>query len=606
MTRWQTLIISLAIAIACPPHSTESDGDHCLCEEGFVCRSSGYPPHKSGKPYECSRAFDYHHLRQKTGFSEYCKYCSCVPREGPKTTTISNNQLSLPQIAALRNQGWHIGVEGMTPNSTQDEGELVAIDHSTEYMRWIQRAKGYLDEKGLKESQQRLALDSPWSVLCHRRYADDKPTGLHQSRPHQYTRDGRLSLWVHADLMLHPEAGPYLAKELDYDARHFMSSHGRYIMAIYIYDLREDGPVLVIHPTQYLHPICASFNPTIKGHTSGVHIAMEHVMHLLPSRLAHAHYKNLSSFMDIMQGKPAKQVVLPPSDSALKHCRQTWPHEHSKVINTDYAGHESEHATLAMLIPSYSGHWPYFRALVDHVYRQTEQPDQLVISSSETNIGQARAVLYSLPDVHGFNRMVVVAKLAPDKAAGNRNTGMALVRMRVTELMDGDDLPHPQRTELIRWLYRHRPFSLFAHSGMRSHMPIRPIPCLPNVEMIQAELWDALNLTTRGGTRPVTMPIQIQGKSRAAYAMHGHTAFETRFFRVAYWEGGTGQDQRFDQMVLVAGQAGNYSESIYMSWPLVFYFQVSRTTQVCMFMCVCVCVDVPPYPYERVHVCMCK
>jgi hypothetical protein len=208
----------------------------------------------------------------------------------------------------------------------------------------------------------------------------------------------------------------------------------------------------------------------------------------------------------------------------------------------------------------------------------TEQPDQITISSSEMDLEQARDMLYSLPDPNNQDTLAIVGKLGQDTAAGNRNPGGALSRMLLSATIDGDDVTHPQRTELIRWVYRTRPFSLLAHALQHGDVGPR-IPCIPDPKMLEPLFYNRVyDIISANGTKPPGRPIvvpKVDGKRlKNDYAAHMTTAYETSFFRVVQWTYGVGEDQRFDRGVVIAAEKGKLNDSYYLRFPLLYYLQV--------------------------------
>ena len=221
------------------------------------------------------------------------------------------------------------------------------------------------------------------------------------------------------------------------------------------------------------------------------------------------------------------------------------------------------------------GHWPYLQGGIAALYTSTEQPDQITISSSEMDLEQAKGMLYSIPDPHGQDALAIVGKLGQDTAAGNRNPGAALCRMHLSATIDGDDVTHPQRTEVIRWVYRTRPFSLLAHASHRGRLgPL--IPCVTDPSLLEPLFHDRVyDLISKNGTKPPLGSIKLPHKRLPhPFAAHMTTAFETRFFHVVQWTYGVGEDQRFDRDVVVAAEKGKLKDSYFLRFPLLYYLQV--------------------------------
>eukprot|EP00730_Choanoeca_flexa_P017458 TRINITY_DN8418_c0_g1_i2.p1 TRINITY_DN8418_c0_g1~~TRINITY_DN8418_c0_g1_i2.p1 ORF type:complete len:588 (+),score=52.20 TRINITY_DN8418_c0_g1_i2:131-1894(+) len=549
----------------CPEHANAPDTERCLCEPGYTCRSlvSDNQRHLqfAGHSHECAHAANHRTLTIRTGFDRGCKECVCAPNTRYLVSAVPPSAFA--EIQHLDSK-WDVGIVNTASNASQH----FTIDTSESHIVWLRRSKGYLTPDEVDQAVYNISLNSPWSALCHVRFQDAVWTKLHRQRIRQRFNDGRLSVWMHHSLLLHPKHGAYLRGMFDDDTVRRLSAEGRYIMAIYIHDIRTEGPVIMVHPHQYLARICPNFTIEIKGATSGADMAVDHVSRMLPDELTHAHYRHLDAFVTLMKRTPVTQKPLTVAQTRLSACEDPWPHSKANSLLQDPK--QAEKATLAIVVPSYDGHWPYLAELIRAIYNATQQPDQIVIASSETSVAQALLVIDRLPDPLGQDRLVFVGKRARDKISGNRNTALAVVRMNIAATMDGDDIPHAQRVEVTRWVYINYGFSVFAPSGSRSKLPLVPLPCLENITIVQQHLIDATRLASANGTQPIKLPLRIKG-TRFGYAYHGHAIFNTKLWPTVYYEGGGGEDQRFVKQALVAAQHGHHEPSWLFTRAMTYY-----------------------------------
>lgn len=145
---------------------------------------------------------------------------------------------------------------------------------------------------------------------------------------------------------------------------------------------------------------------------------------------------------------------------------------------------------MSVVSPTYPGHWPYLQRSVQLQLNSTEQPDQIVIASSELDLEQGKRILKTLTELpYAEERIVVVGTICGDNAANNRNKGTAQARMKLVTLADADDEPHMQRNEIVRYVHRHYNFSIFAHATKRFRDGISSISCISSQEELENALY---------------------------------------------------------------------------------------------------------------------
>ena len=98
--------------------------------------------------------------------------------------------------------------------------------------------------------------------------------------------------------------------------------------------------------------------------------------------------------------------------------------------------------TVSVIIPCTQKHVAHLPALINALRAQTRKADQIVVATS----GCAAAELPTLD-------ADVVHSSTPCTAGSNRNRGSAAARGDVVIYQDADDLPHPQRVEIVAGLF---------------------------------------------------------------------------------------------------------------------------------------------------------
>ena len=102
---------------------------------------------------------------------------------------------------------------------------------------------------------------------------------------------------------------------------------------------------------------------------------------------------------------------------------------------------------VSVVVPCSSKHVQHLPEILRELAMQTSPPDEVVVAVS----GVATAPAHRAPARIPFLR--ILASAAPANAAQNRNRGTAASTGSVIVYQDADDLPHPQRIELLRHLF---------------------------------------------------------------------------------------------------------------------------------------------------------
>ena len=122
---------------------------------------------------------------------------------------------------------------------------------------------------------------------------------------------------------------------------------------------------------------------------------------------------------------------------------------------------------VSVIVPCHWSHFPLLENLVQHYAEQSVQPDEMVISLSEA--GQIAAPV--LDAFEQEKRPFLVTLLRQNEVCPpgkNRNIACAQTSGDLIVCQDADDLPHPQRIEIVKFLFEHYQIDHLLHQWLPS------------------------------------------------------------------------------------------------------------------------------------------
>ena len=122
----------------------------------------------------------------------------------------------------------------------------------------------------------------------------------------------------------------------------------------------------------------------------------------------------------------------------------------------------SNHLTTSVIIPCYWGHFKCLSELLDVLCKQTVLPDEVVISLSEIEKLNTRAIQQFEEKIYPFPVKIIKHKERLF-AGANRNSACKNASGDIFILNDADDLPHIQRIEMIRHVFENTDAQMVAH-----------------------------------------------------------------------------------------------------------------------------------------------
>lgn len=106
----------------------------------------------------------------------------------------------------------------------------------------------------------------------------------------------------------------------------------------------------------------------------------------------------------------------------------------------------------SIIIPCHYKHFHLLTDLLGQLQQQTVLPDEIVISLSECN-KLSNESIRAFEEIEWPFRVVLIKNIKKLSAGENRNAACRKSTGNLFICQDADDLPHPQRIELIKYLF---------------------------------------------------------------------------------------------------------------------------------------------------------
>jgi len=110
--------------------------------------------------------------------------------------------------------------------------------------------------------------------------------------------------------------------------------------------------------------------------------------------------------------------------------------------------------TISLIIPTTPNHFKYLKCVLNHYLNGTIIPDEVIISISNSHQIN-RDVINSLKNDFNnqFSRFLLVENDFRVEEGPNRGKGSEYSECDILTYHDSDDLPHPQRIEIIKYFF---------------------------------------------------------------------------------------------------------------------------------------------------------
>ncbi len=128
----------------------------------------------------------------------------------------------------------------------------------------------------------------------------------------------------------------------------------------------------------------------------------------------------------------------------------------------------------SVIIPCVPKHFPLIHPLLEAYAQQTLLPDEIVISLSEAHL-VTLDLISSIQNTSWPFSLIILPN--PDKCSAGKNRNIACSRASGALILcqDADDLPHPQRVELVKWLFENYTLDHLMHLFTFSESDFLPL-----------------------------------------------------------------------------------------------------------------------------------
>src|SRR5579872_1475277 len=132
--------------------------------------------------------------------------------------------------------------------------------------------------------------------------------------------------------------------------------------------------------------------------------------------------------------------------------------------------HSSQQRTVktSLIIPCYYGHAKFLHKLLEIYEQQTVLPDEVVIALSEINKIEP-SLIESLQNKKWSFPVTVVASEKKMNPGENRNNACSHASGDIFICQDADDIPHPQRIEIIKYFFENFEIDHLLHQFIFEH-----------------------------------------------------------------------------------------------------------------------------------------
>ena len=108
--------------------------------------------------------------------------------------------------------------------------------------------------------------------------------------------------------------------------------------------------------------------------------------------------------------------------------------------------------TVSVVIPCVPKHAPHLLNLLGHYARQTELPQEVIISLSRVDL-IPKNLTDTLEKQNWPFKLVLIRNIQKTSAGKNRNLGAQAATGDILMFQDADDIPHPQRVEIVKYFF---------------------------------------------------------------------------------------------------------------------------------------------------------
>ncbi len=221
---------------------------------------------------------------------------------------------------------------------------------------------------------------------------------------------------------------------------------------------------------------------------------------------------------------------------------------------------EVQKRTVSIIIPCYYKHVSQLYSLISMCQTQSVLPDEIVISISEChNADQAE-----IKKLENEPWIVPVKIIKSDKvqyAGENRNIACDHAIGDILILQDADDIPHPQRVEIIKYFFEHYAVDHLMHQFTLTKDPTIEIN---------------FNIEHNMRAIPIEWPRNFVEVWKRAMFTNGNVAIAKEVFKVIRWTTAQRkQDSIFNKQVYA-----RFKHCLLVKMPLLWYRMFLSSAQI--------------------------
>lgn len=208
--------------------------------------------------------------------------------------------------------------------------------------------------------------------------------------------------------------------------------------------------------------------------------------------------------------------------------------------------------TISVIIPCVYKHAQYLHSLLQRLEQQTVMPNEVIISLSECHKVEP-ATLHKIQNEPWKFRCIVLTSEKIQYAGENRNRACSRATGDIFVLQDADDIPHPQRIEVIKYFFEHYHVNHLMHEYVESKSPGEKPQFIPieNLDHLKYGLGRDFNTVVESGK-----------------FSYGSIAISRELFDTMKWSETMRreQDEEFNRRVYE-----NHENLFWVKTPLLFY-----------------------------------
>lgn len=153
---------------------------------------------------------------------------------------------------------------------------------------------------------------------------------------------------------------------------------------------------------------------------------------------------------------------------------------------------EKKSMTTSVIIPCVARHFFWLSGILEAYQNQTVKPDEVVVSLSEAENLQPSQIDFLERGLWDF-KLIIIRNNGKVADGQNRTKAMERSTGDILVFSDADDLPHPQRIEIAKYLFENFELDFLLHSYSFSRKEIAPIRHEDLVPLIFSNYWGLVN-----------------------------------------------------------------------------------------------------------------